>query len=59
MRIWGMRPGVTIALNAADRRRLETILGNRNAPQKHAWRAEIVLLLTLNASASDGQPALA
>jgi transposase len=44
MRIWGMRPGVTIALNAADRRRLEAILGNRNAPQKHAWRAEIVLL---------------
>src|SRR5215204_2298461 len=44
MRIWGMRPGVTIALNAADRSLLEAILGNRNAPQKHAWRAEIVLL---------------
>jgi hypothetical protein len=39
-----MRPGVTIALSAADRRRLAAILGNRNAPQKHAWRAEIVLL---------------
>jgi hypothetical protein len=39
-----MRPGVTIALSAADRRRLEAIVGNRNAPQKHAWRAEIVLL---------------
>ena len=44
MRIWGMRPGVTIALSAADRRRLAAILRNRNAPQKHAWRAEIVLL---------------
>src|SRR5256885_9709613 len=44
MRIWGMRPGVTIALSAFDRRRLEVIVGNRNAPQKHAWRAEIVLL---------------
>src|SRR5215210_5914638 len=44
MRIWGMRPGVTIALSAFDRRRLEAIVGNRNAPQKHAWRAEIVLL---------------
>ena len=39
-----MRPGVTIALSAADRRRLAAILRNRNAPQKHAWRAEIVLL---------------
>src|SRR3954469_17177239 len=44
MRIWSMRPGVTIALSAIDRRRLEAIVGNRNAPQKHAWRAEIVLL---------------
>ena len=39
-----MRPGVTIALDAADRRRLEAIVGNRNASQKHVWRAEIVLL---------------
>src|SRR5215204_4221603 len=39
-----MRPGVTIALKAIDRRRLEAIAGNRNVPQKHAWRAEIVLL---------------
>lgn len=39
-----MRPGVTIALSAIDRHRLEAILGNRNAPQKHVWRAEIVLL---------------
>ncbi len=44
MRLWGMRPGVTVALTAADRRRLEAIVGNRNAPQKHVWRAEIVLL---------------
>src|SRR3954447_13521523 len=44
MRIWGMRPGVTIALSAFDRRRLEAIVGNRNSPQRHAWRAEIVLL---------------
>src|SRR4051794_28815895 len=39
-----MRPGVTIALRAVDRSRLEAIVGNRNAPQKHVWRAEIVLL---------------
>src|SRR4051812_790932 len=39
-----MRPGVTIALTAVDRRRLGAIVRNRNVPQKHAWRAEIVLL---------------
>src|SRR4051812_40496358 len=39
-----MRPGVTIALTTLDRRRLGAIVGNRNVPQKHAWRAEIVLL---------------
>jgi len=35
-----MRPGVTIALTAVDRRRLGAIVGNRNVPQKHAWRAQ-------------------
>ena len=49
--ILGMRPGVTIALSAVDRRRLEAIVGDRNAPQKHAWRAEIVLLSAPTASA--------
>src|SRR4051812_40892383 len=39
-----MRPGITIVLRAVDRRRLVGIVGNRNAPQKHVWRAEIVLL---------------
>src|SRR5215210_7956773 len=39
-----MRPGVTVAVTAVDRRRLGAIIGNRNVPQKHAWRAEIVLL---------------
>ena len=31
-------------LQAKDRRRLEAIVRDRNAPQKHVWRAEIVLL---------------
>jgi transposase len=39
-----MRPGISIELAAADRRRLEAIICNRNAPQKHVWRAGIVLL---------------
>jgi transposase len=39
-----MRPGISITLSASDRSRLERIVGNRNAPQKHVWRAETVLL---------------
>jgi hypothetical protein len=26
-----------------DRRRLEAIVSDRNAPQKHVWRAQIIL----------------
>jgi transposase len=33
-----------IQLSAADRRELEAVAANRNSPQKHAWRAKIVLL---------------
>jgi transposase len=39
-----MRTGTSIMLQAKDRRRLEAIVRDRNAPQKHVWRAEIVLL---------------
>jgi len=39
-----MRPGITITLSLADRRRMEALVGDRNAPQKHVWRAQIVLL---------------
>ena len=38
-----MRAGTVVNVSAADRRRLEAIVANRSAPQKHAWRAEIVL----------------
>jgi hypothetical protein len=38
-----MRSGTSIELTPADRLRLEAIVRNRNAPQKHVWRAEIVL----------------
>jgi transposase len=44
MRVWLMRPGICITLTPRDRRRLEALVGDRNAAQKHAWRAEIVLL---------------
>ena len=39
-----MRTGITISVSAADRRRLEAIVSDRNTPQKHAWRCRIILL---------------
>jgi hypothetical protein len=39
-----MRKGVTIEVTAADRGRLQSIVADRNSPQKHVWRAQIVLL---------------
>jgi transposase len=39
-----MRTGISIEVSAADRRRLGAILSDRNSPQKHVWRARIVLL---------------
>ena len=39
-----MRTGITIEVSPEDRRRLEAVVGDRNSPQKHVWRARIVLL---------------
>jgi Homeodomain-like domain len=39
-----MRNGISITLKPGDRRRLKALTRDRNAPQKHVWRAEIVLL---------------
>jgi transposase len=39
-----MRTGISIKISAADRKRLQAIVKDRNAAQKHAWRAEIILL---------------
>jgi transposase len=39
-----MRTGVCIEVSPLDRERLEALVGDRNAAQKHAWRAAIVLL---------------
>src|SRR5579864_6988690 len=39
-----MRTGISITLRSADRRRLKVLARDRNAPHKHVWRAEIVLL---------------
>jgi len=39
-----MRAGILIEVRPEDRRRLEAIARDRNSPQKHVWRARIVLL---------------
>ena len=38
-----MRKGIQIEVSAADRARLEAIVADRNSPQKHVWRAQIIL----------------
>ncbi len=38
-----MRAGIVVTVTRADRRRLEAIVADRSAPQKHVWRANIVL----------------
>jgi transposase len=44
VRVCRMRTGISITVKPSDRKRLKAILKDRNAPQKHVWRAEIVLL---------------
>ena len=39
-----MREPCCLWLSAADRARLAAIVADRNSPQKHVWRAQIVLL---------------
>jgi transposase len=39
-----MRAGIVVEVSASDRARLEAIVEDRNSPQKHVWRARIVLL---------------
>ena len=38
-----MRTGVTVHLDPSDRKRVQAIINDRNSPQKHVWRAKIVL----------------
>jgi len=39
-----MLTGISISLNPSDRARLVEITADRNSPQKHVWRTQIVLL---------------
>src|SRR6266496_2275772 len=38
-----MRAGIVVNVTRADRHRLEAIVSDRCAPQKHVWRAQILL----------------
>jgi transposase len=44
MRIYGMRTGIIVEVSATDRKHIAAIVADRNTPQKHVWRAHIVLL---------------
>jgi transposase len=39
-----MRADIVVEVSAADRARLAAVVADRNAPQKHVWRARIVLM---------------
>ncbi len=39
-----MRKAIKIDLTESDRQALTAIVTDRNSPQKHVWRAQIVLL---------------
>ena len=39
-----MCSGISFDVTAEDRARLEAIIADRNRPQKHVWRARIILL---------------
>ena len=39
-----MRKGIIVEVTPADRARLQSIIRDRNSPQKHVWRARIILL---------------
>jgi hypothetical protein len=38
-----MRAGIVVTVTPADGRRLEAIVRDRSTPQKHVWRAKIIL----------------
>src|SRR5271168_3766940 len=38
-----MRAGIVVNVTGVDRRQLEAIISDRSAPQKHVWRAAIIL----------------
>jgi hypothetical protein len=44
VRVWRMRKRNTVAVSDTDHQALVAIVTDRNSPQKHVWRTQIVLL---------------
>jgi transposase len=44
-----MRAGISITVTPKDRRRLQSVIADRNAPQKLVWRSQIILLTAAGA----------
>jgi DNA invertase Pin-like site-specific DNA recombinase len=44
VRVCGMRADVSLSVTPGDLDRLHALVKDRNRPQKHVWRAQIVLL---------------
>ena len=44
LRVWRMRTGISLTVGSAERLRLEGVVRDRSAAQKHVWRAAIILL---------------
>ena len=40
-----MRAEISLTVTPSDRRQLKALVRDHNAPQKHVWRAESVLLM--------------
>ena len=52
-----MREPCCLWLSATDRARLAALVADRNSPQKHVWRAQIVLLSADRVGTVEIQPA--
>ena len=39
-----MRSGISFTISSADRQRLHAVVADPKSPQKHVWRASIILL---------------
>ena len=46
VRFVGMRNGIPFTVAASDRHRLDAIISAPSSPQRHVWRARIVVLRT-------------
>lgn len=48
-----MRTGISFIVNSKDRARMEAIVSDRDSPQKHVWRCQIVLLTAVGAGTNE------